>query len=475
MVLKQISFHDPDGAVFDAGDRVLRRVSTKAAIRLRNFLATTLATDLVRDGLLPATHELSLKDIGSLEGRTDLRGETDIYAWFAHDKVPFVSYAHEWVPEMLLDAAQMTVTLAQRLHKAGWDLKDATSSNVVFRGTSPIFVDLCSIVERATTQPYWWPKGQFERHFILPLLAYSSRGLSPAKIHFSHADGLDPESLYNMLGTDKWTTGLALKHCTLPVLLAARRWHPHQSAKDEGISPDVCMAMQSWQLRSLEKSLTSIRRKLPKPKSNWHTYTEERGHYSHSALGNKRQVVDRWLQTYKPSTVLDVGGNTGEFSQLAAAAGASVYALEKDVDSARVAHFRAKEYGFNCQVLLQDIANPSPAMGWRQAEKKSLDQRVKSQVDCVLALALVHHWLVSSSIPLHEIVMQLSRWTLNLLVIEYISPNDPMFQTLSMQRKLDFSWLNREVFTQSLSTDFSILEEITLESNRVLFLCERRV
>ncbi len=473
--MQQISFHDPDGVVFNAGDRVLRRVSNKAAIRLRTFLATTLATDLFREGLLPATHEISIKDIGFIEEKKDINGENEIYSWFSHEKVPFVSYAHEWVPEMLLDAAHMTLALAQRLNSAGWDLKDANSSNVVFRGTSPVFVDLCSIVEHVTTQPYWWPKGQFERHCILPLLAYLSRGLSPAKIHFSYADGLDPESLYDILGTDKWTSGLALKHCTLPVLLAARRWNTHKSTKGGSMSPDVCMAMQSWQLRLLEKSLISIRHKLPKPKSNWHSYISERGHYSNRDLTRKRQLVNHWLETYKPTTVLDVGSNTGEFSQIAAAKGACVYALEKDVDSARIAFIRAKEYGFDCQVVLQDIASPSPAMGWRQAEKKSLDQRLKCQVECVLALALVHHWLVSASIPLYEIVMQLTRWTQKYLVIEYVSPSDPMFETLSVQRNLDFSWLNREVFIKSLKTDFQILDEVALESHRILFLCERRI
>jgi SAM-dependent methyltransferase len=475
MIFKQISFHDPDGVVFNTDDRVLRRVTSKAAIRLRSFLATTLATDLVREGLLPETHELSLSEIATLEGKKDLYKDAGIYSWFCHEKLPFVSYAYEWVPEMLLDAAQMTLTLAQRLNSAGWDLKDANSSNVVFRGTSPVFVDLCSIVERETTQAYWWPKGQFERHFILPLLAYLSCGLSPSKIHFSHADGLDPESLYDILGTDKWTSGLALNHCTLPVLLAGRRWNTPQSTKGGGMSSDVCMAMQSWQIRSLEKSIKSIRHKLPKPKSNWHSYIEKRGHYSNQDLTSKRQIINRWLETYKPTTVLDVGSNTGEFSHIAAATGASVYALEKDVDSARIAFNRAKEYGFDCQVVLQDIANPSPAMGWRYAEKKSLDQRVKCQVECVLALALVHHWLVSSLIPLPEIVMQLTRWTQKYLVIEYVSPNDPMFETLSAQRKLDFSWLNREVFIKSLKTDFQILDEVTLKSHRILFLCERRI
>lgn len=470
----QISFHDPDGAVFLIDNLIFRRVKVNVADRLRKFLETKIANDLINEGLIPKTQELSHQDIEALMLKIKIIGDADEYTWFSHEKIPFVSYAHEWVPEMLLDAAQMTVSLVQRLHKAGWDLKDATSSNVVFRGTSPVFVDLCSIVERVTTQPYWWPKGQFERHFILPLLAYLSCGLSPAKIHFSYADGLDPESLYDILGTDRWTSGLALKHCTLPVLLTARRWDPHQSTKGEGMSPDVCMAMQSWQIRSIEKSLISIRHKLPKPKSNWHTYTAERNHYSNQDLTSKRQVIKRWLQTYKPSTVLDVGANSGEFSQLAAAEGASVYALEKDVDSARVAHIRAKEYGYDCQVVLQDIANPSPAMGWRQVEKKSLDQRVNCQVECVLALALVHHWLASSLIPLPEIVMQLTRWTKSHLIIEYISPNDPMFETLSKQRKLDFSWINREVFIKKLSADFLILEEVSLETQRILFLCERR-
>lgn len=470
LALRQISFHDPDGVVFTVENRVLRRASQRAGLRLRRFLETPLAAALVQDGVLPATRELSPEESADFRPKHCV---DDNCIWFEHDSVPFVSYAHEWIPEMLLDAAQLTVSLAKRLQVVGWDIKDASTNNIVFRGTCPVFVDLCSIVERRLDQPYWWPKGQFERHFILPLMAYVFRGLSPDKIHLSHLDGLDPANLYSLLGIEKWTTALALKHCTLPALLATKRLI-RQSSISAIIDPQACTMAQSWQLRSLENSMAAISGRLPQPVSNWHSYTAERCHYTQQALDCKRKIVGIWLREYSPTTVLDIGANTGEFSVLAAANGARVYALEKDIDSARIAYASAKSSGADCQILLQDIGSPSPAMGWRQAEKKSLGQRIEGNIDCILALALIHHWLISAAIPLDEIVAQLALWTRRYLIIEYVAPEDSMFQMLCRQRQVDYSWLNEAVFRERLQAAFSIIAEADLgTSTRTLFFCER--
>ena len=48
-----------------------------------------------------------------------------------------------------------------------------------------------------------------------------------------------------------------------------------------------------------------------------------------------------------------------------------------------------------------NLANPSPALGWSHGERKSFAER--SQVDMVLALALIHHLAISNNLPLEMI------------------------------------------------------------------------
>lgn len=470
---QRVSFHDPDGAVYSFPNRVLRRVTTQAATRLRIFLASSIAKALLQEGLLPTTRELSPEESGILskESSTD---ELEQYIWFEHEKISFVSYAYEWVPEMLIDAAELTLTLAARLQDAGWDIKDATTTNILFIGTRPIFVDLCSIVPQHTDQPYWWPKGQFERHFILPLLAYIYRGISPATTHFSRSDGMEPSDLYKLLSKEKWFSPLVLRHCSVPLWMTSKQ-QVHQYSDYSKHDPRLCIYLQKWNINSLRKSLTTIKKKLPRPQSNWNAYTSKRQHYASGAISNKQQVVSKWLKKYTPQKVLDLGSNTGEFSTIAATIGSTVYAIEKDLDSARLSFINAKHLSLNCQVLLQDIGYPSPSMGWRQAEKISFNERANRCVDCVLALALMHHWLVTVAIPLDEIVNQLARWTKKLLIVEYVDPEDSMFLALCRQRNLDFSWLNQKLFKKILETAFTVIEEVDLEvDKRVVFLCERR-
>jgi hypothetical protein len=466
--LRRISFHDPDGSIFLTDSRILRNVSLNSGARLNRFICSQVGLELLAERFIPATREVPYSELLDLGISQDVNS-----MWFEHNAINFVSYPHEWVPEMLISAAELTLNLAMRLQAGGFDLKDASANNVLFEGTSPIFVDLCSIVERQKVQPYWLPKGQFERHFILPLIAYIERSIPPDRIHFSYVDGLDPAILYNLLGIKKWTSFLALKHSTLPVMLSGSK--KMNEAKDKMMfDSDVCIASQDLQMRSLKQSLARIKKSLPIAKSNWGEYIFQRCHYSSDTSKNKFSIVQGWLLNYSPKVVLDLGSNTGEYSRLAAECGARVISLEADLACARIAFVEANRIEVDSQVVLQDLGSPSPPMGWRGAEKLSLSKRISENIDCILALAILHHLLVSSAIPLAEIISQLADWTSDYLVIEYIPPKDSMFLKIAKHRGVDFTWLTCDLFKMSLTEHFEILNEEQLyQSDRTLFYCRK--
>ena len=475
----QISFHDPDGAVFDLDGRIVRRVAAAAGERLTRFLSTDLATELQAQGHLVQTRSTARPALLPARLPTESDG-----MWFEHQRVATVSYAHEWVPEMLLAAAELTLELALRLRQAGWDLKDGTASNVVFEGTRPVFVDLCSIVERSSSSPSWWPAGQFERHFVLPLIACTRFGLAPDKLHRSHGDGLPPAELYRMAGWSRWFSPQMLRHCTLPTLAASAASAAAVSAPSAKVKAsdgvptsraDANVTAQDWQLRSLVRTLRNLAQRLPKAASAWQSYVETRHHYADLAVSAKRQAIERWMDTHRPEVVLDLGANTGEFSVLCARRGARVIALERDVESARAAHGALLREAPNGLVLVQDITQPSPAMGWRYAERRPLAQRLDGQADCVLCLALVHHLLVSGGIPLDEILAQVARYSRRLAVIEFVGPQDAVFEKISRQRGLRFDGLDFDRFLYATQAHFRVLDQLPVPgTTRVLLLLERR-
>ena len=74
-----------------------------------------------------------------------------------------------------------------------------------------------------------------------------------------------------------------------------------------------------------------------------------------------------------------------------------------------------------------NLADPSPGLGWRGLERRSMPERGKP--DLVLALALVHHMAISANVPVKEFV----DWLASLgsaLVIEFPTREDPMVKKL---------------------------------------------
>src|SRR4029079_18347111 len=128
-------------------------------------------------------------------------------------------------------------------------------------------------------------------------------------------------------------------------------------------------------------------------KTEWADYYQENS-YSTATLKTKRDIVEQYLRLAQPSTVWDLGANTGVFSQIACDLGCFTCAF--DVDPACV------EYGYlggrktthaNFLTLRLDLTNPSPSLGWAHGERDSLADR--GPADAVMALALIHHLAIS--------------------------------------------------------------------------------
>ena len=59
--------------------------------------------------------------------------------------------------------------------------------------------------------------------------------------------------------------------------------------------------------------------------------------------------------------------------------------------------------------LYVDVADPSPGLGWRGAERRALAER--GTPDLTLALALIHHISISANVPVARVPrLALARW-----------------------------------------------------------------
>ena len=170
--------------------------------------------------------------------------------------------------------------------------------------------------------------------------------------------------------------------------------------------------------------------------------------------------------------VWDLGANTGEFSLIAASHGAFVVSIDGDPACSEYLYQKVLS-GKGVKGVLpltMDLANPSPGLGWDSRERLSL--RDRGPADLVLALALIHHLVLSSCVPLGLTAQWLSSLGKNLLV-EFVPPEDPMVKKLLQNRGEEHLAYNLDVFERSFGEFFDFEDKTELENGRILFLCKR--
>jgi len=173
--------------------------------------------------------------------------------------------------------------------------------------------------------------------------------------------------------------------------------------------------------------------------------------------------------------MLDVGCNTGRFSLLAAQLGLSVVAIDSDAAVLGQLWAAAAAANLDIQPLLVDIARPSSAMGWRNQECASFLDRARGHFDCLLMLGLVHHLLVNERAPFDVILDLAAELTTDVLLIEFIGADDPMFRALMRDRQPFAERLSLDDFERVCQTRFRIVRSCAIpKSHRVIFFLRKR-
>jgi len=123
--------------------------------------------------------------------------------------------------------------------------------------------------------------------------------------------------------------------------------------------------------------------------------------------------------------------------------------------------------------LLMNLSDASPNMGWRGVERKGLIERGKP--DLVLALALIHHIVITANIPMTEFIDWLASIT-GEVVIEFVSKQDPMVQQLMRNKEEQYADYDQEVLVKLLRRHFQTVrrEELT-SGTRTLFHAKAHV
>ena len=451
------SFRDPSGFLFTRDGALYRQINLSYRDDYDHLLASGLYDELTDQSKLVAHQEVDIS----------LALERDAYRVIKPNLIPFVSYPYEWSFSQLKDAALLTLRVAERAVSFGMILKDATAYNVQFINAKPIMIDTLSFGKYEEGTP-WVAYRQFCQHFLAPLALMSLCDVSLAKLFETSIDGVSlPLAAKLLPWRSKFRFQLYL--------------HIHLHAKSQVKYASSTLKRSIGARKISKNSLLGLFDGLRSAINglDWQPHGTEWGNYyeatnySSTSMQAKKALVENYVSRKSPATVWDLGANTGVFSRIAAARGASVVSF--DIDPAAVEkNYRAlrEQNVANILPLVSDLTNPSPAIGWASSERSSLIER--GPADMLLALALVHHLAISNNIPLESIAKLFARLSKH-LVIEFVPKSDSQVIRLLASRPDIFSEYSKENF-ERIFEEFFVIEDSRLVSGseRTIYLMSVR-
>ena len=468
------SFRDPSGTVFFVNGEVFRGVSDETWETMKKLLSSGLLDELMDAGMVVRT-ELVEDNSNLYRQLRSIQGGSPHF--MKHEKVPFVSYPYEWSRRMIADAGLAQLSLQRKLIMKGFSLKDASIYNTQFIRGRPVFIDLPSI-ERPAKTGLWIAYGQFCRHFLFPLILAHHRSIDLGGYYLSNLEGLNVDSVYKILGG--WRS--ARPSLFVDVFLQKHLQSYGQRHIDSTRRKIAAQgndkpanADSSVQIINLDRLSRKVKRLRDKKDTtgHWVEYAANNT-YSDEADTAKKQFIQRFAETRHPQRVLDLGCNTGTYSQIAEASGAFVVAADIDPECADHLYDEVTRQSLNILPICLDCANPSPGIGFMNRERASFLNR--ATFDAVFGLALLHHLLITSRIPLPATRDFFASLTGRWLILEFVGRKDSMFQHLLALREDIYGDITRENFEAVYSTQFTIIERQELPgSDRCLYLLEKNM
>lgn len=448
------SYRDPSGFIFEKEGNIYRQVNICFKEHFDHFIQSGCYKHFVEKGLL-IPHE----DVPE-----NLTGDKSYYATLKPEHISFISYPYEWSFDMLKDTALLTLQLVKEALDYGMILKDATPYNIQWHKGRLLFIDTISF-EKYEEVP-WIAYRQFCENFLGPLLIMHYSKMPLQQLQLAWPDGIPLVVVKSLLPKRSRFSLHPYLHIHLHADISSKKQSSNGTTK----------LFSKQKLLNLISSLEIITRKLklPDQKSTWSAYYEEAAQRD-NYLEEKKKIINEWVNELKPGikTAVDIGANEGEFSKLLA--GKNINTLSADFDSFcinRLYTLIKKSGEKNIQPLVLDLSAPSPAIGVNNEERNSFISR--TNVDIILALALIHHLVIGKNIPFAAIADFFQRTT-RYLIIEFVPGNDEKVQYMLKQKITSYDNYNQHSFESLFNQHFTIEKKQSIPGNyRTLYLMKKK-
>lgn len=443
------SFKDPSGFVFFHEGTVYRQVNQHYAGQYNQLLTSGLYQLLTSKSYLLPHSEID----------QNLTTSSDWHKTLLPEHIPFISYPYEWCFDQLKDAALLTLAVLRSSIGHGMILKDATPLNIQFIKGHAVFIDTLSFDTYDPTQP-WVAYRQFCECFLFPLYLEFYLKVDIQKIMAMYLDGIPVEITSKLLPIKSgFNLGVWL-HVYL-----------QNSIRSNDKTKESTSVFDKKKMINLVNHLESIIHRFTSAKatkSAWSHYYEETI-LGQEYLKQKERLFIEMIDDLDTEIALDIGGNDGYFSKILSNKGMRVVTIDTDSQSiSNLYQYTKKSNDTNILPLCVDVTNPSPALGFDHRERLPFEKRIKP--DLVLALALIHHLVITKNLPLEMIAKYFHSLT-EYLIIEFVPKNDEKVREMLSNRKDVFIEYTQSHFESVFQYYFSIAKKQQIKgTDRYMYL-----
>lgn len=387
------------------------------------------------------------------------------------EQIPFITYPYEWSFLQFKEAALLTLKIQKYAIEHGYSLKDASAFNVAFHNGQAIFIDTLSFDFYEENKP-WRAYKQFVTHFLGPLLLAQYHGAQSLKLLANFIDGIPMKQLASMLPFKTKLNPFLYSNIHLLAKYEDRHNDDYEGeVKQSNLSKKA-------QLNIIKSLYDFIKKMNLREHSEWGDYYNKTN-YSDDAFTVKSEIINTWVDSIKPKTLIDVGGNDGTF----------VRRIDFNLEHALVCDIDNNAVDYNYKTIktnkekymlpfVLDVLNPSADIGFNNAERISFIERIKSFApDVTLALAVIHHITLSGNITFEMSASFFADFS-KYLIIEFPKQGDSWVERLLKTKgefRNHFNFYNEQNFETAYSELFEVVDkkEIT-NSKRVMYFLKRK-
>jgi len=382
-----------------------------------------------------------------------------VYKLLYPTQIPFQSYPFEWSYTQWIKAISAYLTINQIALKYGMILKDATPFNFYLSAGKAIMFDTSSFMFFKENDN-WIAYRQFCEEFLSPIALMHYNGTEWSKLTITELRGMHLNFVSKQLTLKSWFNLTTLLHIHLHSKYSGKRYSTeNKQINSKGFSLEKIKSLQEMIFKTITNWI-----KPYQYINHWTSYYEN-DIESVEYLEDKETTIRNWLGITKPTSVIDLGANTGKFSFIAAEFAERVIALEGDDNCVDTIEKQIIENNINNIVaVVGNLNEPSPNLGLLNSETENIYERANSEM--VLALALTHHLYFTNKMSFNQIGEILNKFSSKYLIVEFIEIADKRVQDLIANYHTNPADYTENNFIESFARYFKILAVKKLHNSK---------